>query len=109
MPISKTIQIIVEQTKDLGRRHNAKINQQRRTTPQILNGAAFAVVKRKLTHYTLKLSIRKWSATNKIADDIKEGREEEFYFNEDKGCTFNCKLPARFGLPCRHWMYASMV
>lgn len=44
-----------------------------------------------------------------MADDIEEGKEEEFKFDLDMGCSFGCELPARFGLPCRHWMYSSVV
>jgi hypothetical protein len=58
MPLSKSIQTIVEQTHKLGRQYDAEINRQRRTTPRILNGAAFATVKRKLTLYALELSIQ---------------------------------------------------
>jgi hypothetical protein len=44
-----------------------------------------------------------------MADDIEEGKEEEFEFDPDEGCTFGCELPIRFCLPCRHWMYNSVV
>jgi hypothetical protein len=44
-----------------------------------------------------------------MADEIEAGDAEEFDFDPDEGCTFGCELPARFGLPCRHWMYASVV
>ncbi len=33
MPISKAIEIIIEQTKELGRQYDAEINRQWRTTP----------------------------------------------------------------------------
>jgi hypothetical protein len=59
--------------------------------------------------YALELSIKEWSATKRMADDIEEGKEEEFYFDVDKGCTFGCELLVRFGLLCRHWMYTSVV
>jgi hypothetical protein len=44
-----------------------------------------------------------------MADEIEARDIEEFDFDLDKGSTFRCKLPTRFGLPCRHWMYASVV
>jgi hypothetical protein len=44
---------------------------------------------------------------NDIEDEEKE--KEEFEFDLDKGCTFGCELPARYSLPCRHWMYISIV
>lgn len=101
--------IILDQTQLLGRLYDADINQQWRTTPQLLDLAAFSAVKLKLTHYVLDLSSREWSATKKMANDIEEGKEEEFEFDPCVGCTFSCELLARFGLPCRHWMYSSIV
>ena len=101
--------IILDQTRLLGRQYDADINQQRRTTPRLLDSTAFSAVKLKLTHYALELSSREWSATKKMADDIEEGKEEEFEFDLCVGCTFSCELPARFGLPCRHWMYSSII
>jgi hypothetical protein len=65
MPISKAIQVIVEQTKELGRLYDAEINHQRRTIPRILDEAAFTSIKRKVTRYALDLAIREWSATRK--------------------------------------------
>ena len=56
----------------------------------------------------LDLSSREWSVTKKMADDIEKGKEEEFKFGPFVGCTFSCELPARFCLPCKHWMYSSI-
>ena len=109
MPISKAIEIIIEQTKELGRQYDAEINRQRRTTPRLLDLTAFDNVKNKLTHYALELSMKEWSSTKRMADEIEEGKDEEFEFNRDEGCSFGCELPVRYGLPCRHWMYASIV
>src|ERR1700734_3498404 len=94
-PISQAIQTIVEQTKELGRQYDAEINQQQRTTPRILDNTAFSAVKKRLTHYALELSIPEWSATKRMADNIEEGKEEEFEFDPNVGCTFGCELPAR--------------
>jgi hypothetical protein len=66
-------------------------------------------VKRKLTLYALELSIREWSTTKRMADEIDKGMEEEFEFDLDEGCTFGCKLLVRYSLPCRHWMYNCLV
>jgi hypothetical protein len=38
----------------------------------------------------------------RIADDIKKGKEEEFEFDPNIDCTFNYKLLARYSLPCKH-------
>jgi hypothetical protein len=103
------VSITIKQTKELGRIYNAKINRQWRTTLQILDNAAFFAIKKKLTHYALELSISEWSTTKRMADDIEEGKEEEFEFDPNEGCKFGCELPTRYCLPCRHWMYASVV
>jgi hypothetical protein len=44
-----------------------------------------------------------------MADKIEARDVEKFNFNLGEGCTFGCKLLARFGLPCRHWMYTSVI
>jgi hypothetical protein len=102
MSISKAIQVIVEQTRELGHQYDAEINRQQQTTPRIIDGFAFSDIKRKLTHYALELSIREWSVTKRMTDNIEEGKEDEFEFDPDKGCTLGCELPARYSLPCRH-------
>jgi hypothetical protein len=107
--VSRAIQVILDQTRLLGRQYDADINQQRRTTPRLLDLTAFSVVKLKLTHYALKLTSWEWSATKQLADDIEDGKEEEFQLDPDVGFSFGCELPARFNLPCRHWMYSSVV
>jgi hypothetical protein len=103
-PLSKAIRIIVDQTKEIGRQYDDEINQQRRNGPRILDQDAFSIVKKKLTHYALNFAIREWSNTKKMADDIEEGKAEEFEFDPSKGCTFGCELPARYCLPCKHWL-----
>jgi hypothetical protein len=61
------------------------------------------------THYALELTATEWSATKQLADDIEDRKEEEFELDPDVGCSFGCELPIRYGLPCRHWMYASVI
>jgi hypothetical protein len=58
---------------------------------------------RKLTRYALNLTMTEWSATKRIADDIEEGKEDEFKFDLDsaEGCTFGYELPARYSLLMR--------
>jgi hypothetical protein len=69
---------------------------------QLLNLAAFSVVKLKLTYYALKLASVEWSATKQLANDIEDRKEEEFKLNLDVGCSFSYELPIRFSLLCRH-------
>jgi hypothetical protein len=44
-----------------------------------------------------------------MVDDIEEGKEEEFEFDPNKGCTFSYELPIRFYLPYKHWIYNSII
>jgi hypothetical protein len=109
LPISKAVLTIVEQTADLGRWYNAKINHDRKSLPQLLNRKAFAIAGNKLTAYALDKALRKWSKTKKMADAI------EFYklhknnyimpFKPGTECKLGCELPLRFGLQCKHWLY----
>jgi len=44
-----------------------------------------------------------------MADDIEDGKEVEFEFDPEEGCTFGCELPARYRLPCKYRMHNSIV
>ena len=37
-----------------------------------------------------------------MADEIEEGKNEEFEFNQDEGYNFSCELPVKYDLPCRY-------
>jgi hypothetical protein len=52
--------------------------------------------------YTFKLTILEWSIIKRMADEIEAEDAEEFNFNLNEGCTFRCKLLARFGLFYKH-------
>ena len=93
MPISKAIQAIVDQTKELGRLYDAEINDQRRTTPRVLDEAAFSSIKRKATRYALDLVIREWSATKKMADISKTERKLSLSLTPRRGAPLaaNCQ------------------
>jgi hypothetical protein len=65
---------------------------------------AFKEVGSLLTHYSLHLCMAKWRATKDLADAISSGEAEELGFDHSKGCEFKCELPARYKLPCKHWM-----
>jgi hypothetical protein len=108
VPLSKVIQIIVNATRDLGRRYDTEINQQQQSLPWLIDRAAFATIGRKLTHYALKLVMVEWSATKWMADEIEEGEREDIDYNAFSCCISGCELPVRYGLPCRHWMYRSI-
>ena len=106
-PLSKAIQTIVGQTKQLGHEYNARINCNQKSRPRLLDKAAFAEVGYKLTHYASKLVMLEWSATKLIADHIEEGKEPRI--DTQIGCQFKCQLPLRYCLPCKHWIYKAFV
>ena len=80
MPISNLFKSFVGQIKELRGLYDTEVNRQRRTTPRILNEVAFTTIERKLTRYVLDLAIREWSTAKKMADDIEDGKEDEFEF-----------------------------
>jgi hypothetical protein len=47
--------------------------------------------------------------TKYMADSIDGGGEEVFEFNNGEGSQFDCQLPLRFRLPCKHWLYKEYV
>jgi hypothetical protein len=73
LPISKVVYTIANQTADLGRKYNAKINRNRRSLLRLLDRVAFAVAGDKLTHYALDMVMREWSATKVLRDYIENG------------------------------------
>ncbi len=55
---------------------------------------------------------KEWEATKQMGDAIECGDEEEISFEmteQNASCRLKCELPLRWGLPCRHWMYAAFV
>jgi hypothetical protein len=56
LPVSRAIQIILDQTQHLGCKYDTDINQQQQTIPRLLDMSAFSVVKSQLMYYTLELA-----------------------------------------------------
>jgi hypothetical protein len=92
LPLSKVVQIIANQTANLGRKYNAKINRDRKNLPRLLNQRAFAVVSDKITGYALSQAMKEWSATKIIADELKEDKLE-LHFVPGAECKLGCELP----------------
>jgi hypothetical protein len=65
---------------------------------------AFRKVGSLLTHYAIDLTMVEWRAAKDLSDQIDGGDVKPFDFEEALGCQFECELPARFRLPCKHWM-----
>jgi hypothetical protein len=58
-----------------------------------------------LTHYCLDFVSHEWRVMKNMADEIEEGKINEFVLDEEEGCQFQCELPIRYGIPCKHWLY----
>jgi hypothetical protein len=108
LSLSKAIRTISEKMADLGRQYDAEINRNRVTLPRLLDRAGFSQIGKKLTHYTLEIAMREWSAAKRLADNIQTG-QEELDFEPKKACLKGCTAPARYGIPCQHWLYAAAV
>ena len=50
--------------------------------------------------------MEEWATTKDLFDAIQEGKATVFQPPENgEECPFECELPLRFRLPCKHWMY----
>jgi hypothetical protein len=104
LSIPRAIRAIVEATADIGHKYDKEINNNRRTLPRLLDRTAFTNVGHMLTHYALDIAMKEWSAAKRLADNIEDGKEElDFELFTD--CTKGCAAPARFSIPCQHWLY----
>jgi hypothetical protein len=108
LPLSKAVQIIADQTANLGRKYDAKINRDCKNLPRLLDRKAFAIASDKITGYALEKATKEWSATKIMADDIKADQQElDFILGTE--CKLGCELPLRYGLPCKHWLYKAFI
>jgi hypothetical protein len=71
LPLSKAVRIIANQTADLGRKYDARINRDRRSLPRLLDRKAFAIVGDKITGYALDRAMKEcllqksWQTTSR--------------------------------------------
>ena len=84
--------------------YNERINNNRKFQPTLMDRKAFRKLGTKLTHYAIEKAMAEWRATKDFQDAIDNGNEEPFVFDEAVGCLYECELPLRYGLPCKHWM-----
>jgi hypothetical protein len=75
LSLSKAVQIIVDQTKEIGHIHNNEINWNWRALPWLLDQEAFAYIEHMLMHYALDIVMCEWSASEVIADHIEKGKK----------------------------------
>jgi hypothetical protein len=104
LSVSDAIEAIVAKTLELAEEYNARINNNRKNTPRLMDIKAFRKVGSLLTHYAIDLTMVEWRAAKDLSDQIDGGDVKPFDFEEALGCQFECELPARFRLPCKHWM-----
>ena len=66
---------------------------------RILDTNGFAILLGKITSYAIDLMAPEWTAAAvPRPDSIWQGH-----------CLYDCPLPSRYGLPCRHWMIRSVL
>jgi hypothetical protein len=107
LQLSDAIEELISHVNRLHAEYNERINNDRRHLPRIYDKFAFAEVGSLLTHYAIGMVMEEWVATQDMFDAIQEEEVDLFQPPEDgdEGCGFECQLPLRFRLPCKHWMY----
>jgi hypothetical protein len=108
LPILKAVHTIANQTAELRRKYNAKINHNQRNLLRLLDKAAFVGVGDQLTHYALRIVMHKWSTTKAFGDCV-ESRLETLDFEPRTGCKSTCQLLVWYRLLCKHWLYKAFV
>jgi hypothetical protein len=73
--------------------------------PRLLDRAAFTNIGHISTRYALAITAKEWSAAKRLADNFIEDGKKELDFGLFTDCTKGWAAPARFGIPCRHWLY----
>ena len=104
LTISAAVEALVENTSQLAEQYNERINKDRKTLPVMMDKRAFKSVKSLLTHYAIKMVNMEYIKAKELSDEIDRGEVRPFELDDAVGCTFGCQLPARFRLPCKHWM-----
>jgi hypothetical protein len=105
LSLSAAVEALIGQIKELAEEYNKRINHNRKAIPNLMDRHAFREAGPLLTHYAINLTMAEYRATKDLADAIECGKMELLDFNETIGCEFGCHLPARYRLPCKHWMY----
>lgn len=104
LSVSAACEAIIAKTKKLAEEYNERINEDRKHRPTLMDKKAFKTVGSLLTHWAIDKTMIEWRTTKDFGDAIDSGDAEPFEFDEAVGCQFECELPLRFRLPCKHWM-----
>ena len=104
LTVSAAIEALVSRTSELAEDYNERINKDHRNTPILMDQQAFKNIKSLLTYYAIYRTNSEYMQSKVLAEEIKSGEKPLFEFDEAIGCTFECQLPARYQLPCQHWM-----
>ena len=88
----------------MAKEYNKWINNNQKNNPTLIDLKAFAQGRSKLTYYAINKTMAEWRATKDFSDAIDSSNKDPFEFNKAIGCPCECKLPLRFGLPCKHWI-----
>ena len=88
MLIKKAVCAIVKKTVNLSCKYNIEINRNRRSSLQLMDKRAFALIRQKLTYYAIELTMHKLSVVKRLADDVIEGLVLNFKLKIE--CTKGC-------------------
>jgi hypothetical protein len=86
--IKKAVCAIVKKTVNLSCKYNIEINRNRRSSLQLMDKRAFALIKQKLTYYAIKLTMHKLFAAKRLANDVIKGLVLNFKLKTK--CTKEC-------------------
>ena len=103
LQLSDAIKELITHVNRLREEYDKRINNDRRWRPRVYDRFAFAEAGPLLTHYAIDKVMEEWAATKDLFDAIQEGNAEVFQPPENgEECRFDCELPLRFRLPCKH-------
>jgi hypothetical protein len=105
LSISAACEVIITKTKLLAKEYNKWINDNQKNNPTLMDLKAFATARSKLTYYAINKTMAKWRATKDFSNAINNSDKGPFEFDKAIGCLYNCELPLRFGLLCKHWIF----
>lgn len=85
-----------------------EINKQRITNPRLIDRDFFKNLTGLITHQAIDLMSQELDAAKKIAEELLYGIAS-IVEPTGEGCVHDCKMPLRYGLPCKCWLYDCVV
>lgn len=111
-PINIAARRICEEIKIQQDNYHAEINRQRGQLPVLVDRSKFCLIGELITHQCIEFISRELDAVKLLAEDfarrVSTGSEDLSESN-GIGCASGCELTMRYGLPCKCWLYRSVV